>query len=123
VLVDLHTKWPEVAVCGTVTSTSVTNFLTDLFCRHGLPDNLISDNGPQFCSAEFENFLSSLGVHHSKTAVYNPSANGAVERFNKVLKEGLSVACAESASFLPSVKRILANYRSLLTLWCPNWLN
>jgi transposase InsO family protein len=113
VLVDRHTKWPEVAVCGTVTSTSVTNFLTDLFCRHGLPDNLISDNGPQFCSAEFKNFLSSLGVHHSKTAVYNPSANGAVGRFNKVLKEGLSVACAESASFLPSVKRILANYRSL----------
>ena len=113
VLVDLHTKWPEVATCSTVTSASVIGFLSDLFCRHGLPDNIISDNGAQFCSAEFESFLSSLGIHHSKTAVYNPSANGAVERFNKVLKEGLAVACAESSQFLPAVKRILANYRSL----------
>lgn len=113
VLVDLHSKWPEVAACGTVTSASIINFLSDLFWRHGLPDNLISDNGPQFISNEFESFLSSHGIRHNKTAVYNPPANGACERFNKVLKEGLSVACAESSQFLPAMKRILANYRSL----------
>jgi RNase H-like domain found in reverse transcriptase/Integrase zinc binding domain/Integrase core domain len=113
VLVDLHCKWPEVAACGTVTSSSVISVLTDLFCRHGLPDRLISDNGPQFVSAEFEQFLTSHGIQHDKTAVYNPTANGAVERFNKVLKEGLAVAHAESTPFLPAVKKILANYRSL----------
>ncbi len=113
VLVDLHSKWPEVAACGTVTSSSIINFLSDLFWHHGLPDNIISDNGPQFTSHEFESFLSSHGIRHNRTAVYNPPANGACERFNKVLKEGLSVACAEAAQFLPALKRILANYRSL----------
>lgn len=63
VLVDLHSKWREVAACGAVTSSSVISVLTDLFCCHGLPDRLISDNGPQFVSAEFEQFLTSHGIH------------------------------------------------------------
>ncbi len=113
VLVDLHSKWPEVAACGTVTSASVITFLTDIFYRHGLPEVIISDNGPQFTSEEFTSFLSSHGIQHRKTAVYNPTANGACERMNKVIKEGLAVACAESSPFLSALKRILSNYRAL----------
>jgi hypothetical protein len=111
VLVDLHSKWPEVAACGTVTSSSVISVLTDFFCRHCLPDRLISDNGPQFVSAEFEQFLTSHGIQHDKTAAYNPTANGAVERFNKVLQEGLAVAHADSTPFLSAVTTTCNNRR------------
>jgi hypothetical protein len=107
VLVDLHSKWPEVAVCGTVTSASIINFLTEIFYRHGLPEVIISDNGSQFTSNEFSAFITSLGITHRLTAVYNPTANGACERMNKVIKEGLAVAYAESAQFLPALKELL----------------
>lgn len=78
-----------------------------------LIDYKISDNGPQFVSAEFEQFLISHGIQHGKTAAYNPSANGPVERFNKVLKEGLAVAHAEFIPYLSAVKKIQVNCRSL----------
>jgi transposase InsO family protein len=112
VLYDLHSKWPEVATCSHATTDAIITFLKDTFYRHGLCNHIISDNGPQFRSAEFAEFLEAHGIQHNRTAVYNPSANP-VERFNKVLKESLTVACAQSAPFLPSIKKILANYRSL----------
>jgi transposase InsO family protein len=87
--------------------------LTDKFYRHGLPEVIISDNGSQFTSNEFSAFITSLGITHRLTAVYNPTTNGACKRMNNVIKEGLAVAYAESAQFLPALKRVVANYRSL----------
>ena len=56
VLVDARSKWPEVGVLnvGDTTSTTVIKLLEDSFARHGLPDQLVSDNGPQFVSSEFQ---------------------------------------------------------------------
>ena len=112
VVVDLHSKWPEVMMCGTVTTTNVIEFLTSLFSRFGLVDEIISDNGRQFVSAEFQQFLSNLGIKHRCTALYNPQANGAVERFNRVLKDGIKAGMADGCSFAQSIKQTLASYRS-----------
>jgi len=60
---------------------------------------LVSDNRPQFVSHELQQLLSAHGVRHSKTASYNPQANGEVERFNRELKEGLKAAMADGKSF------------------------
>nr|XP_006813842.1 PREDICTED: uncharacterized protein K02A2.6-like [Saccoglossus kowalevskii] len=47
---DLHSKWPEVATTGTVTSTAVIKILKELFTRWGFPEVITTDNGPQFTS-------------------------------------------------------------------------
>ena len=78
----LHSKWLEVATSCHVTSNTVITFLKNIFYRHGLPEVVICDNGPQFRSAEFAVFLKALGIQHNCTAVYNPPAN-LVERFNR----------------------------------------
>ena len=46
VLINLTLKWLKAVVCGIGTSSSVFTFLSDMFHRHGLPEVLISDNGP-----------------------------------------------------------------------------
>ncbi|XP_048241609.1 uncharacterized protein K02A2.6-like [Haliotis rufescens] len=51
---DMHSKWPEIAATGTVTSKTIIDVFTNLFTRWGLPDIIMSDNGPQFCSYEFK---------------------------------------------------------------------
>lgn len=50
---------------------------------------LISDNGSQFISKEFQHFLSIVGLTHTTTSPYYPQSNGKLERCNKTIKEFL----------------------------------
>ena len=111
VAVDHFSKWPGAAVCGTVTSSVVIEFLTSLFDRYGLIEELVTDNGVQFTSVEFQTFLKQHGIRHCRTSLYAPQANGCVERFNRVLKEGIKANMAEGRSFMTSVRQTLATYR------------
>ncbi len=71
-------------------------WLEELFSRYGNPDQLVSDNGLQFISTEFSNFLHMHGIDHIRMSVYNPSENGLVEVFNRILK--FSVQCFQMRS-------------------------
>jgi hypothetical protein len=92
--IDLYSKWPEAITCGSPTSTAVIDFLTGLFERYGLVQEIVTDNGVQFVSAEFEQFLAANSIKHTKLALYAPQAN-ATERLNRTLKEGIKAALAE----------------------------
>jgi transposase InsO family protein len=69
--------------------------LKDLFSRWGLPSKIITDNGKQFVSKQIEDFFTNLGITHSRTALYHPQSNGAVERFNRFLTDQLRLARVE----------------------------
>ena len=53
VVVDAHSKWPEVIVMDSTTSEKTVDVLRELFSRYGVPTQIVSDNGPQFVSQEF----------------------------------------------------------------------
>ncbi|KAM7288053.1 uncharacterized protein ISCGN_031742 [Ixodes scapularis] len=89
VSVDSHSKWPEVFVMNSTSAEATIEKLRELFSHFGLPDVVVSDNGPQFCSQEFQIFLRENGVRHVRTAPYHPSSNGLAERFIRTLKEAL----------------------------------
>ena len=57
----------------------------------GLPQQLVSVNGPQFISVEFEKFLKENGVKHVRSAPYHPLTNGLAERFVQSFKQALKV--------------------------------
>ena len=109
---DLYSKWPEVRAVNTVTSSAVITFLKELFARWGLPERVISDNGKQFVSREIEQFFKSLGISHSKTALYHPQSNGAVERFNRYLTDQLRIARVEGRPVDEALFTALSAYRS-----------
>ena len=66
IVVDVHSKWPEVITVPSTTSQHTINVLMMLFSRYGLPEQIVSDNGPQFCSEEFACLLKENGsfVYH-----------------------------------------------------------
>ena len=111
-LTDYYTKWPEVAFTSTITTAAITTFLSAVFSRLGNPVEIISDNGKQFTSAEFGDYLAARDIKHSRVSLYYPQANGAVERWNRVLKETLLSADQERKPWKPYVQDFLATYRA-----------
>ncbi len=47
---------------------------------------VISDNGPQFISKDFKEFIRISGMTHVKTSPYYPQSNGKLERYHKTIK-------------------------------------
>ena len=75
IVVDAHSKWPELCIMTSTTTARTISVLREMFARFGLPKQLVSDNGPQFTSDEFEQFLEGNGVNHIRSSPYHPSTN------------------------------------------------
>ena len=64
IIVDAHSKWPKVFVMTSIISSNTIAVLRCVFASHGLPLQLVSDNGPQFLSEEFKQYLEANKVKH-----------------------------------------------------------
>ena len=84
VVVDAFTKWPEVAIMHETTTEATLDQLRTIFARWGIPDN-----GPQFTSVGFANFIKSNNCKHTLTSPYHPATNGLAERFVQSFKQAL----------------------------------
>ncbi|XP_051545274.1 uncharacterized protein K02A2.6-like [Myxocyprinus asiaticus] len=90
IVVDAHSKWLEVSLMSSMSSSAVINTLRLHFATHGFPDVIVSDNGASFTAAEFQEFAEHNGIRHVTTAPYHPSSNGQAERMVQTTKEALS---------------------------------
>ena len=88
-LVDSYSKWVEVVEMNTITTSQTIKTLRAIFGSFGLPQILVTDNGPQLVSHEFEHFLKMNGVRHIVSAPYHPATNGAAERVVQTVKSSL----------------------------------
>ena len=88
-VIDSHSKWPEVYEMSTTTISKTIKKLRFLFVNYGLPQQVVTDNGLQFTSEEFEFFMKKSGIKHTRCAPYHPSSNGAVKQFNQTFKQSL----------------------------------
>ena len=86
VIVDSFSKWPEVVITSTMTTSATLRILTESFARNGNPKTLVSDNGPQFVSDAFKQFCESRGIIRMNTPPYHPSSNGQAERYVDTVK-------------------------------------
>lgn len=91
-LVDYHSRFIEVALLEDLSSSRVILHLKSMFARHGVPDILISDNGPQYASEDFVSFAKAYGFTHITSSPKHPQGNGAAERavqtVKNILKKG-----------------------------------
>ena len=87
--VDAFSKWPEIHSMETITAEATIKHLRQIFATHGLPRQIVSDNGPQFVATSFQKFCESLGIHHIKTAPYSPRSNGEAERLVQTFKKAI----------------------------------
>ena len=73
-------------------SQAAIDILKNTFAEQGIPDKLISDNGPHFSSAKFQKFAESWGFNHITSSPCYPQSNGFVERQIQTVKRTLEKA-------------------------------
>ncbi|CAB3989970.1 Transposon Tf2-9 poly, partial [Paramuricea clavata] len=112
VVVDAYSKFPEVVKMTTTTATTTINALRDIFSRHGLPEILVSDNGPQFIAGEFQQFCRNNGIMHRTSAAYKPSTNGQAERVVQILKSAIEQARITKQDVNVVIAKSLLVYRN-----------
>ena len=109
-VVDYFSRYPEVIKMRNTTSICIIEALKAIFSRHGIPETLVSDNGPQYSSHEFVEFSKSYGFDHVTSSPRYPQNNGhaerAVQTMKKLLKETDDTYLA------------LLSYRSTPLPWC-----
>ncbi|XP_053548920.1 uncharacterized protein K02A2.6-like [Bombina bombina] len=110
IIIDAHSKWPEVIPMTRTTTTEVISVLERLFSVFGLPRKLVTDNGPQFVSQDFQNFLHTNGIHHHRTAPYHPATNGQAERFVQTFKRALKALKAEKQVNTKNILQFLQHF-------------
>ena len=89
VAIDKFTKWPEVQPVRKVTAQSAVKFFRSIVCRFGIPNRIITDNGTQFTSRTFMQYVQDLGAKVCFASVAHPRSNGQAERANAEVLRGL----------------------------------
>lgn len=61
-VVDAYSRWLEMIPMTSTISLKTTEVLPSLFARYGLPEEVVSDDGPQLASEEFAKFMKQNGI-------------------------------------------------------------
>ena len=112
IVVDAYSKWLEVLEMPNTTMQTTVDQLHSAFARWGIPQQVVSDNGPQFVSQEFDQFMSVNNIKHLKSSPYHPATNGLPEHFVQMLKQALKVSKCEEKSLQQHLASFLLQYRN-----------
>ena len=98
--VDHYSKWIELHKLDSLSTKNTICYLKSQFSKYGIPDEVLSDNGPHYARTEFEEFPTKYGFKH--TTLSYPQSNGAAEHATNMLKKA------------QDPYKALLNYRSTL---------
>ena len=83
---DYWSNFIEFDILRTTTTSAVIERLKRYFATHGIPTEVVSDNGPQFHSDEFKKFAEQWMFKHTTSSPYHHRSNGLAESGVKVVK-------------------------------------
>ena len=91
-VVDYFSRYIEIALLSHTRSTDIITHLKSIFARHGIPEVMMSDNGPQFSGQAFALFAAAYGFRHVTSSPRFPQSNGEAERAVQTVKNLLKKA-------------------------------
>ena len=120
VAVDYYSRYYEIDIMRSTVASKVITSLEEIFARHGLPESLTSDNGPQFVATEFAEYMEQQGIRHYRVTAKWPQANGEVEPQSSLLLKRLQLAHAEKEELEERAECLSCSVQKLTSLndWC-----
>ena len=92
IIVDYFSRYIEIARLANESAGEVVRHTKSIFARHGIPEIVVSDNGPQFTSSTFKDFANKYEFIHRTSSPYHPQGNGEAERAVRTIKSLLRKA-------------------------------
>ncbi len=89
-IIDNFSRHLEIVPLTNITMLTITKALAEYFARYGICRILQTDNGKQFTSTEFTNYLKTMQIEHRRSSIYYPQSNGTVERCHSTLKQSIA---------------------------------
>ena len=115
VAMDYFTKWPEAKAINNMKAQTVAEFIyKEIICRHGVPEQILSDRGTSFVNQIIENLCDKFQTKHRLTSSYRPQTNGMIERFNRTIGECIAKLLSDKEKEWDDyIEAVLLAYRTM----------
>ena len=112
VIVDQKSKFPDIEFVSSTSAPILIKTLERIIATYGIPNTMVSDNGPPFKSYEIKRFMREHSIQHKRITPLWPQSNGEVERFMKPLMKIIRTAHIERKNWKSEVYKFLFAYRN-----------
>ncbi|XP_015779530.1 PREDICTED: uncharacterized protein K02A2.6-like [Acropora digitifera] len=88
-IADYYSRFPVVRKVSSTTASATTETLKQVFSEFGVPQTVMTDNGPPFSSKEFAAFANQYRFAHITSSPRDPQSNGFIERMVQTAKQSM----------------------------------
>ena len=112
VAIDQQTRWVEVFMLKSADAPTLSTILMQLIARFGSPQSIRCDRGSGQISVLFQQLCKGLGIQMRLTSSYYPQSDGAVERCNQAILEGLRAKLLQEKDWAVALPYVLMALRA-----------
>lgn len=98
-VIDYYSKFIEVSQLQSLQSNHVIRKMKKIFARHGIPEVVMSDNGPEFSSGHFRQFAKDWKFQHVTSSPGYAQSNGQTERAIQSAKNMMKKTTLDGTDF------------------------
>jgi IS30 family transposase len=96
-MMDTLTKYVELVPLPNKEANTVADAIfSKWFCHFGMPLDLVTDQGKEFCAKLSDDLFKRLGTNHLTTSPHHPQCNSQAEVANKMIAKYLASFCDDS---------------------------
>ena len=112
ICIDAHSKYSFVVIRSICQNTSknAIDSPQQIFLLERLPGKIVTDNGSQFVSEEYNAFCDELIIKHLTTSTYHPASYDEAERFVQTFKGGVEKNFHSGLSLVNAIRNVLFTY-------------
>ena len=85
-IVDYTSRFPIVRKLKSMSAQHIREHFKSIFSEYGLPDTVVSDNGPCYAAEAFSNLMKEYAVNHITSSPHYPQSNRLAEKFIQIVK-------------------------------------
>ncbi|TBU08472.1 integrase core domain-containing protein [Hamiltosporidium magnivora] len=91
-ITDVFSRYTLLTILYQINTKQVIKAFENWFHRFKRPKEILTDQGRQYISEEFNTFCRFNGIKHICTSVYNPTGNSILERANQIISSAINIA-------------------------------